>query len=503
MELDILAGLGPATALLAQQGGVDPMNIAVVVMLLIIVVVAALLVRASRQADVMPEQEPEVDYKRPTKDLLSARIKIEGPVDEKELEGKSLAEVKRIKSAEIESAKSSTKRLTAKAATEQAKREMEELSAKQAAQLEEGKADEGKQEVISASDDEATRAEASGSAATSDAAAELLAEPAEQVAAGPVKPAAAVASAALSKPGETPVSYQAGLTRTREGFGSKIKGFFGGEELSPKLLDELEEFLYTADIGPKAAEDVLEAVRTHLDGKEKRSPAAVWAFVQQHVYHMLKAREPKPLDLESKKPFVMLVVGVNGAGKTTTIGKLANQFRRQGKSVLLVAGDTFRAGAVDQLAVWGERNDIPVHQGKPEQDPASVVYAGIERGVKEQVDVILCDTSGRLHTNTNLMEELKKIERVSAKAMSGAPHETILVLDANMGQNAVQQARTFGSALKLSGIALTKLDGTARGGVILAIAKELDVPVRYVGIGEGIQDLRPFSAEDFVDALFM
>jgi fused signal recognition particle receptor len=466
---------------LMGQGGIDPMNIAVLVMLLLIVAVAVVVARASRKGDAPQVEEPEEDYKRPTKNLLENRLKMDGPVDEKDLEGKSLAEIKRIKSAEIENPKPTTKRLTAMEATEQARREMGELEAKQAS-------------------DAAEAAEAAESAEAKEPAGDAAVE-GEEVAAAPkpepVKPVSA------AKEVETPVSYQAGLTRTREGFGSKIKGLFGGEELSPKLLDDLEEFLYTADIGPKAAEDVLEAVRTHLDGKEKRSPAAVWAFVQEHIHGMLKAREPKPLDLEGKKPFVMLVVGVNGAGKTTTIGKLANQLRRQGKSVLLVAGDTFRAGAVDQLGVWGDRNGIPVHQGKSEQDPASVVYAGIERGMKEGMDVILCDTSGRLHTNVNLMEELKKIERVSAKALSGAPHETILVLDANMGQNAVQQARTFGSALKLSGIALTKLDGTARGGVILAIAKELDVPVRYVGIGEGIQDLRQFNAEDFVDALFM
>lgn len=501
MQMGMLAQMahGAPLALLGQASGVDPMNIAVVVMMLIIIVVAAVMVRSSRKPPVVEEPEEVVDYKRPTKDLLSSRIKIDAPVDDEALQDMSLAEVKRIKSAEVEGnkpgVKPTTRRMTAKDATEQARREMEELDAKQVE-------DAAKPAEDAAKPAEEAAKPAEGASDTAEAA-ETGAKPDAEPVKEPAKPVEATKPAVMASAGETPVSYQAGLTRTREGFGSKIKGFFGGEELSPKLLDDLEEFLYTADIGPKAADDVLEAVRTHLSGKEKRSPAAVWAFVQQHVYQMLKAREPKPLDLESKKPFVMLVVGVNGAGKTTTIGKLANQFRRQGKSVLLVAGDTFRAGAVDQLGVWGDRNGIPVHQGKSEQDPASVVYAGIERGVKEGVDVILCDTSGRLHTNVNLMEELKKIERVSMKAMSGAPHETILVLDANMGQNAVQQARTFGNALKLSGIALTKLDGTARGGVILAIAKELDVPVRYVGIGEGIQDLRQFSAEDFVDALFM
>jgi fused signal recognition particle receptor len=493
-------------ALLAQASGIDPMNIAAVVMVLMLVAAFYALLRASKMPPATEQElDDDGDYKRPTKNLLENRIKIDAPVDESELENKSLAEIKRIKSAEIENPRPSTKRMTAKEATEQARREMEELEAakvkkdvEEVEASEEAASDERASEQASEPSDEVAPSEQPDEAAGE----EVAAKP--DGATPPVKKEEPKPEPAKKEePAETPVSYQAGLTRTREGFGSKIKGLFGGEELNPKLLDELEDFLYTADIGPKAAEQVLDAVREHLDAKEKRSPAAVWGFVQQHIYQMLKSREVAPIDVESKKPFVMLVVGVNGAGKTTTIGKLANQYRRQGKSVLLVAGDTFRAGAVDQLGVWGDRNGIPVHQGKSEQDPASVVYAGIERGVKEGVDVILCDTSGRLHTNVNLMGELKKIERVSDKALAGAPHETILVLDANMGQNAVQQARTFGGALKLTGIALTKLDGTARGGVILAIASELNVPVRFVGIGEGIHDLRAFNAEDFVDALFM
>lgn len=294
-----------------------------------------------------------------------------------------------------------------------------------------------------------------------------------------------------------------GLEKTRGGFAEKFAGLFKGkEEIDEDLHEHIEEFLYTSDIGTKAAARVMRAIDTKLRDDLKKDPKVVWEFVRAHLTDMLVEREGK-LDLSAHTPFVILVIGVNGAGKTTTIGKMASQYKREGKSVLLVAGDTFRAAAVEQLEVWADRVDIPVHRGKDEADPASVVFSGIEHGVKEGFDVIICDTSGRLHTNANLMDELRKIERVSGKAHGGAPHETILVLDANTGQNAISQAKTFGEALGITGIILTKLDGTARGGVILGIGEELDVPVRYIGIGEGVKDLRHFDAEEFADALFL
>ena len=294
-----------------------------------------------------------------------------------------------------------------------------------------------------------------------------------------------------------------GLERTRKnGFGARFKSLFQGEKISDKLLEEIEEFLYTADIGSKAADEITRAIDEQVQAEDKRDPAAVWEFVRGYVLQMLKRHE-EPLDIEAHRTFIMLVIGVNGAGKTTTIGKMASQFKRQGKRVLLVAGDTFRAAAVEQLEVWAQRADIPLHKGESEADPASVVFDGITRGVEEGVDIVICDTSGRLHTKANLMDELRKIGRVTGKALPGAPHETILVLDANTGQNAIQQAKTFGEVLDITGIVLTKLDGTARGGVILGIGKELDVPVRYIGIGEGINDLRPFKADEFAEALFL
>ncbi len=298
-------------------------------------------------------------------------------------------------------------------------------------------------------------------------------------------------------------SFADGLNKTRDGFSKEFFGLFKGkEELDEDLRDAIEEFLYTSDIGSKAATKIMAQIDRTKD-EVKRDPSKVWEFVRRYITEeMLAAREHK-LDISEHKPYVMLIVGVNGAGKTTTIGKLASRFKRQGKKVLVVAGDTFRAAAVEQLEVWTDRVDVPIHKGKSEADPASVVFDGIERGVNEDFDVILCDTSGRLHTDVKLMDELKKIERVSGKACAGAPHETVLVLDANSGQNAVMQARAFGGALGVTGLILTKLDGTARGGVIMGIGEELDVPVRFVGIGEGIKDLREFDAREFADALFL
>lgn len=293
-----------------------------------------------------------------------------------------------------------------------------------------------------------------------------------------------------------------GLAKTNKGFGHRFKGLFAAQKdtVDDSLIDEIEEFLFTADIGTKAAEEIIQAIQEQA--AHKKNPAEIWEFVREYVHKMIKNLE-HPLDISAHKPYVMLVIGVNGAGKTTTIGKLASQYKRQGKKVMIVAGDTFRAAAVEQLEVWGNRADIPVHRGDSEADPASVIYAGIERGIEEDADIILCDTSGRLHNNPKLMDELGRISRVSNKVLEGAPHETMLVIDANMGQNAIMQAKSFNKSLDITGIVLTKLDGTARGGVILAIDKELHIPVRYIGIGEGINDLRPFNADEFTDALFL
>ena len=294
----------------------------------------------------------------------------------------------------------------------------------------------------------------------------------------------------------------AGLAKTRSsGFVSRLGKLFSRKKIDDSLLGELEEVLFTADIGPKTADRLLQAIKTALSKSELDDPSAVWDMLRDESINILDVDAPA-IDLESHKPFVLLVLGVNGAGKTTTIGKLSAKLRSEGKKVLLAAGDTFRAAAVEQLEVWGERSDCPVVRGKDGQDPSSVIFEAIKRGASEGYDVVIADTAGRLHTKSELMEELKKVGRVCDKAMPGCPHETWLVLDSTTGQNAIQQAIHFKDAMDVTGIVLTKLDGTAKGGVILGISDEMQVPIRYIGIGEQIEDLRPFSPAAFVSALY-
>lgn len=294
----------------------------------------------------------------------------------------------------------------------------------------------------------------------------------------------------------------AGLEKTRStGFVSRLGKLFSRKKIDDNLLAELEEVLFTADIGPKTAERLLQAIKTALSKSELDDPSAVWQMLRDESVAILEHDAPD-VDFAAHEPFVLLVLGVNGAGKTTTIGKLAAKLRGEGKKVLLAAGDTFRAAAVEQLEVWGERADCPVVRGKDGQDPSSVIFEAIKRGSKEGYDVVIADTAGRLHTKAELMEELKKVGRVCDKAMPGCPHETWLVLDSTTGQNAIQQAVHFKAAMNVTGIVLTKLDGTAKGGVVLGISDEMEVPIRYIGIGEQIDDLRPFSPTAFVSALY-
>ena len=302
----------------------------------------------------------------------------------------------------------------------------------------------------------------------------------------------------------TPKSLQEGLRKTRGGFVDRLGNLFKKRSaLDEDLIDELEEVLYTADIGPRTAQLLIESVRVRLDaGEGSADPAEAWAHIRKITEEVLTEND-RDFDLDSHSPFVLLVVGVNGVGKTTTIGKLATRFTDEGRKVLMVAGDTFRAAATEQLEEWGERTGLSVHVGEDGADPASVVYDGIQRGVEEGYDVVICDTAGRLTNKKNLMKELEKIGRVSSKALDGAPHETLLVLDANTGLMAIEQARMFQTVVDITGIVLTKLDGTAKGGVIIGICKELGVPVRFIGIGEGIYDLRQFDSHEFVEALFM
>ncbi|MCD6496720.1 MAG: signal recognition particle-docking protein FtsY [Deltaproteobacteria bacterium] len=293
-----------------------------------------------------------------------------------------------------------------------------------------------------------------------------------------------------------------GLSKTRKGFVARLGRLFRGKkELDPNLLEEIEEVLLTADIGVKTSQKLFEELKDALDRKSLQDQESIWRFLKTRASQILMV-DASALDLDAARPFVILTIGVNGVGKTTTIGKLAAKFHQQGKSVLLAAGDTFRAAAVEQLQVWGQRVGVEVVQGKAKTDPSAVIFDAIKKARDENIDVVIADTAGRLHTKVGLMDELKKVHRVMGKAQEGAPHETLLVLDATTGQNAIQQALLFKEAVSFSGIVLTKLDGTAKGGVILGVCDELNVPVRFIGIGERTEDLRDFSADAFVDALF-
>lgn len=316
----------------------------------------------------------------------------------------------------------------------------------------------------------------------------------------------AVAEAEIKPaPAEAPPKkslFQA-LSKTRDGFIGKIANVFSGQgTISEDTFEELEAALFSADIGAQTADRLFEAVRTRMKNTELGSTDKVTQGLKEEIVTILSGVENSPLALNGESPAVVMVVGVNGAGKTTSIGKLTHQLQSDGKKVVLGAGDTFRAAAVEQLEIWGERNSAPVVKGKEGADPSSVLFDAVNKAKEVEADIVLCDTAGRLHTKTNLMEELKKVHRVLGKAQGGAPHEVLLVLDATTGQNAIQQAKQFGEAVPLTGIVLTKLDGTAKGGVVIGIAEELKVPVKYIGVGETIDDLRPFDAQAFVSALF-
>jgi len=295
---------------------------------------------------------------------------------------------------------------------------------------------------------------------------------------------------------------RAGLARTREVLTTDVTELVRRRAvIDEELLDELETVLLSADVGVDACERLLGGLRERVRRKQAEDSEAVIAALRQGMLDILAPVSQPLLIPRRETPFLILMVGVNGAGKTTTIGKLAARARRQGLSVMLAAGDTFRAAAIEQLERWGERNDVPVVAQHTGADPASVVYDAFASARARKVDLVIADTAGRLHTQGGLMEELRKIKRVAAKLDPHAPHETLLVIDAGMGQNAVVQARQFHDAVGVSGIVLTKLDGTARGGVMFAIAEQLGLPVRMVGVGEGLDDLRDFDAEDFVRAL--
>ena len=294
---------------------------------------------------------------------------------------------------------------------------------------------------------------------------------------------------------------KAGLTATREKFGNQLGALLGRHgRIDESLYEELETLLLSSDVGVSSTQDLIAEVRKRVVRERVSEPAELKRILKQCLQELL---EPiaKPLLVDGKRPFVLLVAGVNGAGKTTSIGKLAKYYQSRGKSVLLAAGDTFRAAAVEQLQAWGERNGVQVIS-QVGGDPAAVIFDALQSAQAKGIDLLIADTAGRLPTQLHLMEELKKVKRVIARVIPDAPHEVLLVLDANTGQNAIAQVKAFDDALGLTGLAVTKLDGTARGGTIAAITRYKPIPVRFIGVGEGIDDLRPFNAAEFVDALY-
>ena len=295
---------------------------------------------------------------------------------------------------------------------------------------------------------------------------------------------------------------KSGLGKTRSKLSEGLQNvFLGAKALDGEMLEELETILLTSDVGVSATQEIIGELTKKVGRQELTDAEAVYLHLKETLVDLLRPVEA-PLKIDSHSPFVILMVGVNGVGKTTTIGKLAKLFQAEGRSVMLAAGDTFRAAAVDQLRVWGKRNEVPVIAQNTGADSASVVFDAVAAATARNIDVLIADTAGRLPNKNNLMDELTKITRVLQKIDPTAPHEVILVLDAGTGQNAASQAREFQKAVDVSGLVLTKLDGTAKGGVIFALAQQLQIPIRYVCVGEKIDDLRPFSAKEFVTALF-
>lgn len=296
---------------------------------------------------------------------------------------------------------------------------------------------------------------------------------------------------------------KSGLTKSRENWTQKIGAIFQNRSWDETSLEAMEESLLAADLGPKATQKLMDVLRRQSPGAAEDLAEAMSTCLQQAMVRMLQAAATtSPVSPLSARPWVIVFLGVNGVGKTTTIGKLAAQYRLAGKKALLVAGDTFRAAAIEQLEAWGDRAGVDIIKHRAGADPSAVVYDGMRAAKSRDIDVLLIDTAGRLHTKVHLIEELKKIRRVIAREQPGAPQETLLVLDATTGQNGLQQARIFKEATDINGIVLTKLDGTAKGGVIIGIQEELGVPVRYIGVGEEIEDLQPFEPVQFVQALF-
>ncbi|HBH7893859.1 TPA: signal recognition particle-docking protein FtsY [Vibrio vulnificus] len=362
------------------------------------------------------------------------------------------------------------------------------------------------EEVISESDEKTVESvePIASQEVVEEAAAEPISEPAAEE---PVEATPVVVEAPRVQEQEKPTEsffarLKRSLSRTKANIGAGFFGLFKGKKIDDDLFEELEEQLLVADVGMDTTLKIIENLTEKASRRDLKDGEALYGLLKEEMAEILsKVEQPLQVD-SSKTPYVILMVGVNGVGKTTTIGKLAKQFQNQGKKVILAAGDTFRAAAVEQLQVWGERNNVPVIAQHTGADSASVIYDAIEAAKARGVDVVIADTAGRLQNKSNLMEELRKIVRVMKKIDDSAPHEIMLTLDAGTGQNAISQAKLFSDVAPITGITLTKLDGTAKGGVIFAIADQFNIPIRYIGVGEGIEDLRPFETQEFIDALF-
>lgn len=388
------------------------------------------------------------------------------------------------------------------------KENKEALAQQEADALAQAKADEEAEALAIAKAAEEEALAVAKAAEEAEALAVIKAEEAEVAAKAEAEAQAAKAAEVIIHEQEKPQSdgffsrLMRGLKKTKTNFGSGFFGLFSGKKIDDELFEELEEQLLIADVGMDTTLKIIENLTDKANRKELKDGEALYGLLKEELADMLSTVEQPLIVDTTQKPFVILMVGVNGVGKTTTIGKLAKQFQSEGKSVMLAAGDTFRAAAVEQLQVWGERNGVPVVAQHTGADSASVIFDAIESAKARNVDVVIADTAGRLQNKGHLMEELRKIVRVMKKVDPAAPHEIMLTVDAGTGQNAISQAKLFSEVAPVSGITISKLDGTAKGGVIFAIADQFSIPIRYIGIGEGIDDLRPFVADEFIEALF-
>ncbi len=389
------------------------------------------------------------------------------------------------------------------------KENKEALAQQEADALAQVKADEEAEALaIAKAAEEAEALAVAKAAEEAEALAVIKAEEAEVAAKAEAEAQAAKAAEVIIHEQEKPQSdgffarLMRGLKKTKTNFGSGFFGLFSGKKIDDELFEELEEQLLIADVGMDTTLKIIENLTDKANRNELKDGEALYGLLKEELADMLSTVEQPLIVDTTQKPFVILMVGVNGVGKTTTIGKLAKQFQSEGKSVMLAAGDTFRAAAVEQLQVWGERNGVPVVAQHTGADSASVIFDAIESAKARNVDVVIADTAGRLQNKGHLMEELRKIVRVMKKVDPAAPHEIMLTVDAGTGQNAISQAKLFSEVAPVSGITISKLDGTAKGGVIFAIADQFSIPIRYIGIGEGIDDLRPFVADEFIEALF-